>query len=390
MDAMTSLPAQQYRRAAITWYCFLTISFFTFVLNIQGNILPFLKSELELSYRTLGLHSSALAAGMVMVGIVGDRVIHALGRRATLFLAMAGTCLGAGLLCVASSPVITIASCFLIGGLGGLIPGTVFAVLADEHGKAKDVAFAECMAVCYAFAILAPLTTSLCIGLALGWRVAVLFGIALGIAIVAAFRGAAFPAETAREQAGEGSLHLAFWVYWLSLAMAVAIEFCVILWSPEYLERVVGLSRTAAAGWAASFFLAMLLGRTAGSALIRHVPRLVLYLGTVAVTLAGFLLYWLGPNAYVAVAGLFGLGLGISLLYPVCVSSAIGAAGALGERAGTRLTIAVGLAILTMPALLGSLADVVGLHRAHLVMPVIVLVSGAAFVAAGRLERRAA
>src|SRR5437667_369485 len=75
------------------------------------------------------------------------------------------------------------------------IPGTVYAVLADAHGDHNDVAIAECMALCYAFAILAPLTTSLCIGLSLGWRVALLFGVALGLAIMVAFAGTPFPLE---------------------------------------------------------------------------------------------------------------------------------------------------------------------------------------------------
>lgn len=392
-DNVTTSPALAeappgFARSSLTWFCYLTIAFFTFILNIQGNILPFLKTELGLSYRLLGLHSSAVATGMIVAGLSGERLLSALGGRGTLVLAMAGIGAGALLLCVGGSPWFTIAGCGLIGALGGLVPGTVIAVLSDAYGARKDIALAECMAVCYAFAILAPLTSSLAIGLDVGWRAALLFGLVLGAAILLLFGRAAFPpAHRTHDETG-GRLPAAFWIYWFALCMAVAIEFCVILWAPEYLERVAGLGRAEAAGWAATFFLAMLIGRLLGAALIRYLSRDRVFGGAVILALLGFLLYWLVPGPLTAVAGLFVLGLGISQLYPVGVGSAVAAAGRLEARASTRLTVAVGIAILTMPALLGAAADVVGLHAAHLVMPLLALASGVAFLLAGRLAHR--
>jgi fucose permease len=387
--AVAEAPAA-FQRTVLTWFCYLTLAFFTFVLNIQGNILPFLKTELDLTYRILGLHSSAVATGMIVAGIVGDRVIGLLGRRGTMMLALAGIGAGSLLLAWAPSSWFTIAGCFLIGALGGLTPGTVLATLSDTYGDSKDIAFAECMATCYAFAILAPLSSSLAIAMGLGWRAALFFGLLLGALILVLFGRASFPAPAAsRGNRQEGSLPVAFWVYWFALCMSVAVEFCIILWAPEYLERVAGFTRTEAAGWAATFFLAMLIGRLGGAALIRVLSRDRLFAATVAVALAGFAVYWTSPGQVAAVAGLFLLGLGVSQLYPVGAGAAIASAGGLGERAGTRLTIAVGIAILTMPALLGALADLVGLHLAHLVMPVLAAASGIAFLAAGRLMRTA-
>jgi fucose permease len=387
--AVAEAPAA-FQRTVLTWFCYLTLAFFTFILNIQGNILPFLKTELDLTYRMLGLHSSAVAVGMIGAGIFGDRAIRAFGRRATMHIALIGIGAGSLMLAWAPSAWFTIAGCFLIGALGGLTPGTVLATLSDTYGTRKDIAFAECMATCYAFAILAPLSSSLAIAMGLGWRAALLFGLLLGAAIIVFFGRAVFPsAAAARGQETSGNLPVAFWGYWFALCMSVAVEFCVILWSPEYLERVAGFSRTEAAGWAATFFLAMLLGRLGGAALIRIMSRDRVFAGTVVVTLIGFAVYWTSPGQVAAVAGLFLLGLGVSQLYPVGAGAAIASAGALGERAGTRLTIAVGIAILTMPALLGALADLVGLHLAHLVMPVLAAAAGISFLAAGRHMRRA-
>src|SRR5206468_12142657 len=84
-----------YSRPAMTrdraiWYCYLMLGMFTYLLNIQGNIIPFLKSELGLSYRAVGLHSSAIAVGMIVVGLFGDRATRRPGRRRILLLSGGG------------------------------------------------------------------------------------------------------------------------------------------------------------------------------------------------------------------------------------------------------------------------------------------------------------
>ncbi len=133
------------------------LGFFTYLLNIQGNILPFLKLELDLSFRAVSLHASAIAAGMIVVGLFGDRLVRRYGRRHVLWLGAAGASLGAILLCLAPAAWASIASCALIGCLGALIPAIVPALLADLHGPGRDVAITEASAVSYAFAIAAPL-----------------------------------------------------------------------------------------------------------------------------------------------------------------------------------------------------------------------------------------
>ena len=53
-------------RDAVTWYSYLLLGYFTYVVSIQGNILPFLRDELDLSYRAVSLHTSAIAVGIIL------------------------------------------------------------------------------------------------------------------------------------------------------------------------------------------------------------------------------------------------------------------------------------------------------------------------------------
>jgi fucose permease len=375
------------RRDAATWYGYLLLGFFTYLLNIQGNILPYLRAELELGYRAAALHSSAIALGMILIGLQGERVIRRLGRARGLAFGSFGAALAAVGLCLAPAAWARIAACFVLGFCGALIASVTPVMLADIHGRHRDRALAELGAACYAFAVMAPLAMGASLALGFGWRGAVLMGVALGSLILLVGRSARIP-ESAVAADRRGRLPPLYWVYWVLLALVVAVEFSVLLWAPAFLEIVVGLSPATAASTAALFALAMLVGRSAGSAVVGRIGAHRLYAAALLVTLAGFALYWAGGGPLLAVPGLFVLGLGTALLYPLTLGLALEAAGPQGVAASARFMLAVGVAILTAPFLLGDLADRIGLEAAHLVIPALALLALGGLGLARLLERR--
>jgi len=375
-------------RDPAAWYAYLMVGFLTYFFNIQGNIVPFLKDELHLSYRLVSFHSSALAAGVLVVGLVGERALGGLGRRTAYWIGSGGLALGVMLICVATSAWASIPGFALIGLFGGLIPVVVVAVLADAPLRWRAVAYAEANVMAYVFALAAPLLTGLCVSLSLGWRSPLLAGLASGAVILLVFRKTALPARPAPAIAHPAHLPVAFWAYWVLMALGVSMEFGVLIWSPAFLETVVGMSRAAAATAAATFFAAMLLGRLLGSRVVRTWPARTIYLWALALTFAGFLVYWGTPGAVAAIAGLFLLGLGIAQFYPLTAALAVGAAGDDADKASARLMSAVGMALFATPAAMGVLADSIGLRLAHLVLPVLVVAALGMFTLARRLERR--
>jgi fucose permease len=91
------------------------------------------------------------------------------------------------------------------------------------------------------------------------------------------------------------------------------------------------------------------------------------------VVLVGFLPYWSGNSPAISIAGLFILGVGASLLYPLTVGMAISAAEPQSDAASARAILAFGIALLVMPLLLGLIADQLGLRNAHWLVPVLAL-----------------
>ena len=377
------------RRGQVTWYSYLVLGAFTYLLNIQGNIIPFLKAELNLGYASVSLHSGAIAAGMIAVGLFGDRVTRLCGRRRTLQLGVAGIVAGGALLCIAPAAWASIASCALMGTLGALIPSVIPAILDDAQGDKREIAFGEAAAMSYCFGILGPLLTGLAVALALGWRAAVLFGVALGFAIMAVFWRTPMATPARPALVGPAGLPAPYWAYWTLFGLSVAMEFCLLLWAPAFLEFVAGLSPGVAAGAAAVFSLGMVLGRVGISLLVRRVATLHLFLAAIALLLFGFLVYWGSGQPALTVAGLFLVGLGVAPLYPLTIGFAIAAAPGQSDAASARVMLAAGLAILSMPVLLGALADGFGLGFAHLLVPALAALALASFVVARVLEGRA-
>jgi predicted MFS family arabinose efflux permease len=376
------------KRGPVTWYCYLMSGFYMYLLAIQGNIIPFLRSELGLSYGAVILHSSAFAAPGFVIGMFGDWIVRRYGRRRVLWLGALGMSAGAALLCLASAAWFSIGSCALMGASGGLIWIVVTALLSELHGERRNVALAEASAVAYAFGILAPLVMSLCLSLALSWRNALLVGVVFGGMILLWFGRTPLPDSAVISTSGHASLPAPYWVYWCALTMAVAIEFCILLWAPEFLQHVVGFSLTSSAAAAAVFGGAMLTGRTAASSLLRVIATQRLFPLALLVTCLGFLIYWAVPRPSTALVGLFVLGLGVALLYPLTLGLAMGAAGTRADTASARASLAGSLGILVTPALLGGLADRVGLHLAHLIVPGLAVAALICFVTAQALQRR--
>jgi fucose permease len=216
----------------------------------------------------------------------------------------------------------------------------------------------------------------------------VLFGVVLGAVIMAGFWRVPVTTPARAVAPGAAGLPPPYWAYWSLLGLVVAIEFCLLLWAPAYLERVAGLSPGAAASAAAVFSLGMVIGRAGGSLLVRRFAARHLFLAALALVLVGFLVYWGGAQPATAVGGLFLLGLGVAPLYPLTIGFAIDAAPGRGDAASARVMLGVGLAILSMPALLGSLADAFGLGLAHLMVPGLAAAALVSFVVARMLESR--
>ena len=366
-----------FHRDRFTWLAYLSLAFYGYFLNVLGPITPFLKDELHLTYTISSLHFTAFAVGILLIGVGGHLVIQRMGKQRSLWLGLFGMSLSALLLLVGRNPIITIAASFLMGLVGSLILAIVPAALSDQHGEMKAVALSEANVIASLFATFAPLMVGWFAHSFGGWRMAlgmmacvpILMFLALGknSSPIAAF-------TDSESHAADGPLPALFWIYWVAIFLGVSVEFCMVFWSADYLERVLGLIKADAAQAVSLFLAAMIVGRLLGSRLVQRFSTRTVVSISILIASIGFLLFWRAESSLFGLSGLFITGLGVANLYPLILSLAISAANGNTVQAGARATLASGTAILALPLALGRLADAVGIRSAYGVV-ILLLVS---------------
>ena len=383
MDGPASAP---FRRDELTWLAFGMLGFYNYLLSGLGPLMPSLREELGLSYTVASLHFSAFAVGMILAGLVGDRVVRRYGRTKVFWAGAAGLVAGAVALTLFHSPILTVGSVLLMGGVGSLVLILIPAILADRHGDEPRDRHRRGQH---------PVRRDRRHGGAadrsrradsrrLARRAAAVAGDpALPGGPLRAGRSSRGAVRSEPGVMPATRLPLAYWAFWLAVVLAVGIEFSLIFWGADFLVAA-GLSTSAAATTVSLFLWGMVAGRIAGRQVARGCRRSGSCCCALAVSAAGFFVYWLAPAALVAVLGLFVAGLGVANLYPLIVALALGAAPGQSNEAGARLTFASGTAILAAPLLLGALADATGIRLAYGVVPIFLL--GA--LVASRLGRR--
>src|SRR2546423_15668406 len=98
-------------------------------------------------------------------------------------------------------------------------------------------------------------------------------------------------------------------------------------------------------------------------------PYTTLFRSAVAVSAAGFALFWLAPVPWLAVTGLVVLGLGDSMHFPLGIALVVAHSGGQPDLAVSRSSYAAALAFGVAPFALGVIADGVGPHTAFLLVP---------------------
>jgi fucose permease len=380
-----------FRRGADTWAAYLLLGYFGYLLNGLGPVLPLLRDELGLSYARTSLHSSAFAVGLLAAGAAADRLVARLGTRAVLWGGAAGMAAGVVVLATATRFAGTLAGALVMGGCGALTLVQVAAVLSRRHGPLRGRALTEANAVSSLGGVLAPLAVGGALAAGAGWRPVLLAAIpALG------GLGLAFGRTPLPDVAGGGApagasarpLPAAYWGQWLVLFCCVGVEFGVAFWAADFLRGVGRLPAPAAALALSGFLGAMLLGRLFGAVVATPARDARLLALSLAVALAGFLVYWRVDVAAVRVAGLVVTGLGVANLYPLALAGALARAPHDAERASARTALASGAAVLVAPFALGALADATSLGTAQAVVPCLILTAAALLAALTRAAAR--
>ncbi len=418
-------------RDGATWLIYVQLSLYAYFLYAFAPTVTLLRDEEHVRDTVAGLHGTAYAAGVIVVGLLGARILDAIGRRRALWLFLAALCVSITI--YASVPVlpVTLVGALLCGASASGVTITVGAALVERHGPAGPAAVTEANALAAAAGLIGPLLVGASVHLGYGWRPAVLLVIALIAALFllrrpfiardATARDATARDATARDATTRDAtardataptvakpatvraiaptprrdsvppspdrtrrrpLGRQFWLGWSVIVLCVGVEFSMTLWAAQLLRDRSGAGKALAATGVTAIVGGMCLGRVLGSRLARRYRLDSMLFAAFALTAVGFALFWFATMPVVAFAGLAITGLGMAVHYPLSLSRTISAATGQADRASSIATLGTGIAIGVAPFLLGFLSDTITVRYAFLLVPVFLILATVSLAAA--------
>jgi MFS family permease len=393
-----------------TWLIYLQLSLYAYFLYAFAPSVTLLRDEEHVRDTVAGLHGTAYAVGVIVVGLLGARILDAVGRSRALWLFLGALCVSIAI--YASVPVlpVTLAGALLCGASASGVTITVAAALVERHGPAGPAAVTEANALAAATGLIGPLLVGASVHLGYGWRPAVLLVIALIAALFLLRRlfgarashnseagrggrgtvGAIEPTParrrdrgvTASDPAARRPLGRQFWLGWSVIVLCVGIEFSMTLWAAQLLRDRSDAGKALAATGVTAIVGGMCFGRVLGSRLARRYRLDGLLFTAFGLTAFGFALFWVATMPLVAFVGLAITGLGMAVHYPLSLSRTIAAAVGQADRASSMATLGTGIAIGVAPFLLGFLSDTITVRYAFLLVPVFLVLATLTLIAA--------
>lgn len=359
-------------RDRLTLYSYSTLLAYVWALYGVGPALLLLRDEHGYSRTVSSLHSVALSAGIVTLGLVGERITNRLGRARAVEVGSVLVGIGVLLLVYGPTPPASIPGGFLIGFGGSMLTNPMNAFLTIHHREHGPAAIAESNAGAALAGLLVPLFMGGLVAIDVDWRFALITGVAL-FAIGRVFRGdgTQLDIDEPKHEHAHAKLPALYWWSWFAVALCIGAEFCFMLWSGDLLRDRANVSTAIAAAGLSAVAIGMMISRIASSQLLRHFSMQQLFVVATTLALLMWVPMWLSSNAVVMLACMFVIGLGIGAHFPIGMSRMLAAAPGMLEEAAARSSLAAGLAGGSMPFVLGILGDAFGIHAAFLVVPVL-------------------
>jgi MFS family permease len=346
-----------------------------YVMYLLGAISAFLAGALALSDSEAGLHSTAMATGLIASGLASHRLDARFGLRAVHLAALAVMAGAVVVIAWAPTFAVTLTGSLAMGAGVGLVLSHVNAAVSAIGGARAVVQFIRATLVSMLTSASVAVVVGLGVAIGPGWQAAIIPALLfIGIASLASRGRSRQPREVS---ATHDRLPRAFWLPWLLTVLVVCVEFGVLFWAATMVERTTGASLADATLTISVFFGGVVLAR----ALVSGIPALgrtsPIRLLRVSLGLAfvGVLAVWASTSYELSVVAMLVGGLGLGVLYPVSASVSLATAPDARALASGRVVLASGAAMLLAPFVLGVAADAVGVVTAWLLIPVLCVVS---------------
>ena len=341
-----------------------------------GPALPLLQEDQGTSGAIAGLHGTALGVASIIAGYLNAPLVHKYGRYRSIWLGLVIFNLGAMSFIALPQAWQTIPS-ILFAGIGlSITVNNAMTYLTSHYKDNSARAVSQANGVNSSFVLIGNFIIGTIAGTQFSWRLGLLICLPFAIILYLTL-GKNHKVEHIPDQSGrqKGSLPLKYWLSWIGLMFCIAAEFAIAFWAAALLREKTDLDAATSTTLVLAYPLGMMIGRWFGTYVFPNLDideRLKLI---IALQGFSFFLFWGSEVIIVSFIALFFVGLGTSMQFALSTLRLLRFGWKKPDLAMGKSSLSAGIAIGLSPLLLGYLADLFGIVKGFLLVPILITIA---------------
>ena len=365
-----------YKRDKVFWLVALQTAVFGIFMGGFGPALPLLQEDQRTSGAIAGLHGTALGVASIIAGYLNAPLVHKYGRYRSIWLGLVIFNLGAMSFIALPQVWQTIPS-ILFAGIGlSITVNNAMTYLTSHYKDNSARAVSQANGVNSSFVLIGNFIIGTIAGTQFSWRLGLLICLPFAIILYLTL-GKNHKVEHIPDQSGrqKGSLPLKYWLSWIGLMFCIAAEFAIAFWAAALLREKTDLDAATSTTLVLAYPLGMMIGRWFGTYVFPNLDideRLKLI---IALQGFSFFLFWGSEVIIVSFIALFFVGLGTSMQFALSTLRLLRFGWRKPDLAMGKSSLSAGIAIGLSPLLLGYLADLFGIVKGFLLVPILITIA---------------
>lgn len=365
-----------YKRDKVFWLVALQTAVFGIFMGGFGPALPLLQEDQGTSGAIAGLHGTALGVASIIAGYLNAPLVHKYGRYRSIWLGLVIFNLGAMSFIALPQVWQTIPS-ILFAGIGlSITVNNAMTYLTSHYKDNSARAVSQANGVNSSFVLIGNFIIGTIAGTQFSWRLGLLICLPFAIILYLTL-GKNHKVEHIPDQSGrqKGSLPLKYWLSWIGLMFCIAAEFAIAFWAAALLREKTDLDAATSTTLVLAYPLGMMIGRWFGTYVFPNLDideRLKLI---IALQGLSFFLFWGSEVIIVSFIALFFVGLGTSMQFALSTLRLLRFGWKKPDLAMGKSSLSAGIAIGLSPLLLGYLADLFGIVKGFLLVPILITIA---------------
>ena len=331
--------------------------------TLIGSLLPYIRSEYELSYVLSGAILSAHQVGNFSALLLAGFLPYVLGRKKSTIVLSSGIIIGFTLMTLTGNPLALLVA-FVFTGIGRGTRSNITNVVISEITENKTAGLNLLHASFAIGAFIAPFIAILATSIwGVHWRLAAYVLIIFEVLVLVALARSTLCNTPTPKAKGAKVEFLKDRSYWLNTAILffyLCTEASVIGWLVTYFRDTGRLSASLSLTTSSALWVFILIGRLICASLSSKMNKnlLLIILGSLQLLFFGLMIST--SSVVLTYVSLFGFGLAMSGTYPTTLSTMNPKYNQSTVVTGTTIAIAT-LGAISMPIIVGSVAQQAGL-----------------------------